>query len=382
MNPSSPKGVIKSSSEWIKAWDIDHRDVRACQPVAWRKVIEPAAYRSIDFSKAIAATSEDYLLELDISKNALIVSQESSVSSIAKARILGSEGTIISPDNKLFSEFTYNKGKITDNPVFRRRRFPRLKHLAGNYASLVYPDSGNYYHWLIESLPALRILQEHIPHLSGVFVPKLSEFHKQSLKKFGVDENKLIPISHDSYYECERMYLSSFNSGWAMRAWVPGWLKESLLGDCAQCKDERLYISRSDSGWRKVINEDEVMEILKPAGFRKVVLSGLDILQQAELFNGASAIVSVHGAGLSNLAFCNPGTRLLEVFPPAWTPLCYFHIASLVGVDYCYMIARPLSGRKNNGLRRETPGLADNSKQGDDIKIPTDKLRQYVENLL
>ena len=44
--------------------------------------------------------------------------------------------------------------------------------------------------------------------------------------------------------------------------------------------------------------------------------AGLTPAEQVELFKGCEAIIRLHGVGLSNMVFCPPGARVIELFPP------------------------------------------------------------------
>ncbi|WP_299697870.1 glycosyltransferase family 61 protein [Hydrocarboniphaga sp.] len=76
-----------------------------------------------------------------------------------------------------------------------------------------------------------------------------------------------------------------------------------------------LYISRNDSGMRRILNEEELLPGLRKLGFNIVMPAKLPLSAQISLFRSARIIVSAHGAGLTNLLFSEPGTRLVEIFP-------------------------------------------------------------------
>jgi hypothetical protein len=77
----------------------------------------------------------------------------------------------------------------------------------------------------------------------------------------------------------------------------------------------RIYVSRSDARLRRVLNEDDLIPVLEARGFRRVVLAGLPIERQIALFRRAEAVVAPHGAGLAHIAWCQPGTKIVEFFP-------------------------------------------------------------------
>ncbi len=68
------------------------------------------------------------------------------------------------------------------------------------------------------------------------------------------------------------------------------------------------------------------------------------VREQAAMFYHARQIVSVHGAGLTNLVFAQPGARVVEIFPPDLLEPIYFQIATLFGLHYEPVIAESAHG--------------------------------------
>ena len=58
------------------------------------------------------------------------------------------------------------------------------------------------------------------------------------------------------------------------------------------------------------------------------------------LFAEASHVVGLHGAGLTNLLFAHPSTRVLEILPPLCASITYWALASGIGQPYAALIAR------------------------------------------
>ncbi len=78
---------------------------------------------------------------------------------------------------------------------------------------------------------------------------------------------------------------------------------------------KRIYVSRNDARLRRVLNEDAILPELEARGFKRVILAGMPISRQAGLFLNAEAVVAPHGAGLAHIAWCKPGTKIMEFFP-------------------------------------------------------------------
>ena len=56
---------------------------------------------------------------------------------------------------------------------------------------------------------------------------------------------------------------------------------------------------------RKLVNESEIKSRLEKVGFQSVKLSNISLENQIQIFKNAEIIVGLHGAGFTNLIFCN-----------------------------------------------------------------------------
>ncbi|MBD1921548.1 glycosyltransferase family 61 protein [Microcoleus sp. FACHB-831] len=54
-----------------------------------------------------------------------------------------------------------------------------------------------------------------------------------------------------------------------------------------------------------------MINFLKKFGFEQVTLESLSVSDQAALFSSAQVVIAPHGAGLSNVVFCNRGTKVI-----------------------------------------------------------------------
>ncbi|MBI4553232.1 MAG: glycosyltransferase family 61 protein, partial [Candidatus Latescibacteria bacterium] len=81
-------------------------------------------------------------------------------------------------------------------------------------------------------------------------------------------------------------------------------------------------------------------DFLRRFGFEKHVLRGLSVKEQAALFASATVVIAPHGAGLANLVFCSPGTKVIELFSPSWPQPTYWELSHCLGLDYYYLIGR------------------------------------------
>jgi capsular polysaccharide biosynthesis protein len=56
------------------------------------------------------------------------------------------------------------------------------------------------------------------------------------------------------------------------------------------------------------------------------------------IFADAEIVVAQHGAGLANLVFCQPGTRVLELMPSDFVKRTYYSLSHAAGLDYSVLV--------------------------------------------
>jgi capsular polysaccharide biosynthesis protein len=79
-------------------------------------------------------------------------------------------------------------------------------------------------------------------------------------------------------------------------------------------------------------NEAEIWRQLEAAGFE--FFDPTNEPEAGAAFHAAEAVVGVHGAALANLAFCRPGTRVLELVPSDQCVPFYLSLSTGGGLVY------------------------------------------------
>jgi capsular polysaccharide biosynthesis protein len=106
----------------------------------------------------------------------------------------------------------------------------------------------------------------------------------------------------------------------------------------------KVYISRARAARRRVSNEAELRQHLEAQGFETIYLEGMPFAEQVRLLSETATLIANHGAGLTNLMFMQPGTRVTEIRLQGDTHNnCYFSLARAVGVEYHYVLANPVN---------------------------------------
>jgi capsular polysaccharide biosynthesis protein len=183
------------------------------------------------------------------------------------------------------------------------------------------------------------------------------DFHKDSLKLLGIQEQQIIQGSDQLHITADLLISSSAPRGvrsYLMPQWLADFHRTSYLDKMAATEhySPRVYISRRDGTTRKVLNEPQLIKLLEKYEFQVIELSKLPFLEKINLFHYAQVLVSVVGAAFSNIVYCQRGTKALEIFPEILVDTFDYNLATLVGVEYSYLICR--SGIQTKKLTKAT----------------------------
>ena len=116
-----------------------------------------------------------------------------------------------------------------------------------------------------------------------------------------------------------------------------------------------------------------MIEFLSDLGFQMVTLESLSVLEQAALLANAQVVISPHGGGLTNLVFCAPGTKVIEIFSPKFVYPCYWLVSNLVNLEYYYLLGKVPEGEYLHQLFYPNPRL-------EDIFVDLGELKQLLRH--
>ncbi|CAM3316273.1 glycosyltransferase family 61 protein [Paracoccus nototheniae] len=212
---------------------------------------------------------------------------------------------------------------------------------AGGLLYFQKPGTANYFHWMVECLPRLSLMDDaqldaqvdrlilHFGQLPGFVMPSLQAFFPRLVDRTFVTGKPLVRPDRlcfmtsglrDPTREPETRISTS-----AIR----------FLGNLARGDrpgGQVIFVSRANAGNRRLINEDQLIAYLA-ARFDLQVMIGdrLSVAEQRQVMAQARAVVGVHGAGLSNVVFAPQGARLIEITSGQYVSrTASFHDTSLI----------------------------------------------------
>ncbi len=247
------------------------------------------------------------------------------------------------------------KGNV--HPAYHSISSAKNCQLNGTACFLDGRSSAIYYHWMLDILPKLGLVSDcglMLDEIDHFIVAANSRFQLATLKALGIEANRIVYADDTCFYQAEKMIVPCLKNdqgdkiyhglGVGLSSHVVKFLKNSFLEETTgdQIASTRVYISRLARGSRNIANEPALVAALKLRGFETVQFELLTVEEQAELMSRVDVVIGVHGAGLTNLAFCKPGTRVIEIFGDYIVP-CYWALSAVADLDYAQFMAKSVN---------------------------------------
>lgn len=277
----------------------------------------------------------------------------------------------------------------TRDAFTRRKRsvvkFLAAQHLARRRVRLDAPAlwvtddwSHGYFHWFADALPRLLAARAYLNEAALLLPARYRglEFVESSLRAFAPREVRF--IGEDEVYFCRELLVPTptapsgeFNETLIqeLRALLVGFFVDERGAEEGGVRrtgeGANVYISRARAPKRKVENEEEVALVVREFGYEVVYSEELKFAEQVRLHARARRLVSIHGAGLTNMLFMPEGASVLELRKEGHAyELCYFGMASALGLRYFYQPCAPVrpdeEGMHAVDLRVDAQALAAN----------------------
>lgn len=201
--------------------------------------------------------------------------------------------------------------------------------------------SFNYFHWLTDTLTRIFLVKDSLS-TSVLILPDTFclSYHTFVLKKFGINfiqntNDKKILFVSKVLLPKHTAPAGNFNPTILRNA------VEFLTNDNNNNKlfmGERIYISRQNSSIRYILNEIDVINCLKTKGFAILNIEDFNFEDQMSILSKAKYLISIHGAGLTNLMFMPEGGSVLELRKKGGSEIynCYFNLAAVFNHRFYY----------------------------------------------
>lgn len=242
--------------------------------------------------------------------------------------VVSKAGALVNPSTLRQQEFLRNYKN------YSRRR--NVQVATGTMLAGAYNFQRGYYHWLLEVLPRILLVRQLQLPVDSVHIDQSLRFQVETVEMLTGGTWQVIPAESNTIVTAQHIYAFE---GWDAFTHTPPWvcalLRDAFLDRTAgTVGDKRIFVSRQDSSTRVMVNEDDLFHELAKHGFRRVQLAKLSVREQAHLFAHAEVVVSAHGAGMTNILFCEPETKIFEIAAPRYIFGCFADLARICGLRY------------------------------------------------
>lgn len=218
--------------------------------------------------------------------------------------------------------------------------------------------SQNFFHWLFDVLQKLEALdqrcsREMIARRYTVLVPDGydSDYMLETLSAF--DFNYYFQSSGECILVSDLAFIPDVSPTGNYRKTLVQGMRSRLkcrfeITLPASRKSKRIYISRRSAKFRKILNEDEIVQVMLKHAFEIVDMDTIPFREQIAVMMGVEVVVSLHGAGLSHMLWMVEGGKVIEIrAEDDMHNNCYFSLASDLSLDYYYFLAQKSDAKKS-----------------------------------
>ena len=254
--------------------------------------------------------------------------------------LVGRSLVAMNTEKNLLLESAYGDECVKTDPAWNYLYLPKPVVLKGKWTSLISRWSEGYYHWFLDTLPRLALIGE-LPEKTRILVKcGQQDFYRESLMRLGLLDR--IRETREKHLFVEDYYFSSLaGMTGCTNPFVVHWLRKSFLGLAENSRQEglpkRFYIKRKGKT-RGILNDAEVISFFEGCGWEIVDTEGMSFATQIALFSQAEAICGPHGAAFTNLLWCKPGCKVLELCSSNYLNGCYEAISLCLGIEHNFLI--------------------------------------------
>jgi capsular polysaccharide biosynthesis protein len=320
-----------------------------------RRLVSPASVRTFDYlerypgrwhvvhpAKSLEWPAPRRFGSRTIQFDLPTASAEFGVLEIDEGRVFGAHGWVIGVGGAVLSDLSWYAGP--SNRIRIPSRLPAPSRLSGTCLSLVSDWScRNYAHFLLDGLGRLALFLDAgltLSEIDHIYCPRPPSPAAGQLLDRLIPREKRVLANSETLVQADRLFVPSLPAtSLTYPAWLPSFLRAI---ESPVARTRRLYVTRRGHS-RGVASEENMRPLLLERGFEMYDPS--EHIDQPADFSEAAVVVGAHGAGLANLAFCSPGTKVLELLPTDNVYPFYYSLSVAGGLRYAYLVGTSRGAR-------------------------------------
>ena len=224
--------------------------------------------------------------------------------------------------NGKFKSAKYNSVVNQGTPDF-------IKKIKGKVFNLCQGDSGNnYFHFIFDILPKIYLLSSKIDlkKIDYFYVTDPKRWQVKILNILGINDKKLLSSKKNKHIFAKEVYCVDhpwYSNGYIQQGVkkIPRWIifqnRKIFLKKNKNKSKKKIFLDRSQSKYNhcQITNYDDIKNLIIKKKFKIYKPEILSFRKQINIFNSSSIIIGAHGAAFTNIIFCKPGTKIIEIIP-------------------------------------------------------------------
>jgi capsular polysaccharide biosynthesis protein len=198
----------------------------------------------------------------------------------------------------------------------------------------------NYFHWLLETISALAVVDRAPGGIAGHFYVltqgHLTKWQREILRLLGIDADRIILAGEHAQRFRSIIVASMLSREHVVHPEAVEFVRRRMLpaiaGASPRKGHRRLFVTRRVKG-RVVTNLAGIEQRLRQLGFEVIDPGAMSVLDQLRAFNEASVVVGLGGAAMTNLAFCPTTVKVVLVGPDGGWGETFTSITAALGAE-------------------------------------------------
>jgi len=224
----------------------------------------------------------------------------------------------------------------------KKRKVADINNLAF-FADSFTPN--NYCHFVVDHLPRILWLQQLSDAKTfGAFEISMSNYQKAYFELAKIQLDNILSLERHKLYRVKNLKvmntsgtdfmhcLHGGNQGYAKP--VMELANHPIVQKQKTKTGKKIALIRPKDLGRSFTNNDEVVSALKQNEFALIDPGNHSVVEQIAMMQRADFVLGIHGAALTNIIFCKPRTKVIEVFPPLYGTLAFYTISLAANLDY------------------------------------------------
>lgn len=195
---------------------------------------------------------------------------------------------------------------------------------------------GNYYHWFIEAVSRLALARDWLRReCLPIAVAASAGFQADSLARLFPELTILPWPAHGPLRIRECYYVPPVEVSGVPDPRLVAALRAVVASQPIKRQPRRaVWIERTGAQRSLTTATPGFAARLDQFGYERIAPENLSFAEQQDLFAGTRVLAGAHGAGLTNLLWMEPGTRVVELATALYGFACYPLMADMAGIEH------------------------------------------------